>query len=242
MRFGARALAVGRVEMAATGLEHIPTDGPVLLIARHYHHLFDGVVLLLSMPRPIHILVTLDWAKNIYARCLMTLATTIARWPVVLRNDALRDCANPGRGQRTAFSIADMKRYQRRALYDSVKLLAQDCMLVVFPEGYPNIDPRYTPKTRSEEFLPFKSGFAAIAAAAEKRLGAKVPIVPIGFHYTKNKRWTVRLNIGEAVYLEDFVSRQLLVNYMEQRVAKLSGLSAGGQPGTVDRTKIGTVA
>ena len=47
-----------------TGLEHIPTDGPVLLIARHYHHLFDGVVLLLSVPRPIHILVTLDWVKT----------------------------------------------------------------------------------------------------------------------------------------------------------------------------------
>jgi hypothetical protein len=192
--------------------------------------------------RPIHILVTLDWAKDSYARYLMTLATTIARWPVVLRSDALRDCANPGRGQRTAFPIADMKRYQRRALYDSVKLLAQDCMLVVFPEGYPNIDPHYTPKTRSEEFLPFKSGFAAIAAAAEKRLAARVPIVPIGFRYTKNKRWTVRLNIGEAVYLEDFVSRQLLVSYMEQRVAELSGLSAGGQPWTVDRTKIGPIA
>ena len=242
MRFGARALAAGRVEMAVTGLEHIPTDGPVLLIARHYHHLFDGVVLLLSVPRPIHILVTLDWVKNIYARRLMTLATTMARWPVVLRSAASRACGNTGGGQRTAFFVADMRRYQRRALYDSVKLLAQDCMLVVFPEGYPNIDPHYTPKTRSEEFLPFKSGFAAIAAAAEKRLAARVPIVPIGFHYTKNKRWTVRLNIGEAVYLEDFVSRQLLVSYMEQRVAELSGLSAGGQPWTVDRTKIGPVA
>jgi hypothetical protein len=36
--------------------------------------------------------------------------------------------------------------------------------------------------------------------------------------------------------LEDFVSRQLLVSYMEQRVAELSGLSAGGQSWTVDRT------
>jgi hypothetical protein len=123
----------------------------------------------------IHILVTLDWAKNSYARRLMTLATTMARWPVVLRSDALRACGNPGRGQRTAFSIADMRRYQHIALCDSVKLLAQDCMLVVFPEGYPNIDPHYTPKTRPEEFLPFKSGFAAIAAAAEKRPGSSNP-------------------------------------------------------------------
>jgi hypothetical protein len=30
MRLGARALAAGRVEMAATELEYIPTDGPVL--------------------------------------------------------------------------------------------------------------------------------------------------------------------------------------------------------------------
>ena len=222
--------------MAVTGLEHIPTDGPVLLVARHYHHLFDGVVLLVSMPRPIHILVTLDWARNSYAQRLMTLATTMARWPVVLRGNALRACGNPGRGQRTAFSIVDMKRYQDRALCDSVELLAQDCMLVVFPEGYPNIDPHYTPKTRPEAFLPFKAGFATIAAAAEKRLGARVPIVPSGFRYKKNNRWTARLNIGEAVYLEDFVSRQLLVSYMEQRVAELSGLSAGGQSWTVDRT------
>jgi 1-acyl-sn-glycerol-3-phosphate acyltransferase len=91
MRLGARALAAGRVEMAVTGLDHIPTDGPVLLVARHYHHLFDGVVLLVSMPRPIHILVTLDWAKNSYARRLITLATTMARWPVVLRSDAINE-------------------------------------------------------------------------------------------------------------------------------------------------------
>jgi putative membrane protein len=23
------------------GLEHLPPDGPVLLVARHYHHLYD---------------------------------------------------------------------------------------------------------------------------------------------------------------------------------------------------------
>jgi len=100
----------------------------------------------------------------------------------------------------------------------------------VFPEGYPNIDPHYTPKIGPKEFLPFKAGFATIAAAAEKRLGAKVPMLPSGFRYTKNNRWIARLNIGEPVYLEDFVSRPLLVSYMEQRVAELSGLSAGDQP------------
>ncbi len=115
IRLGARALAAGRVEMAVTGLEHIPTDGPVLLVARHYHHFFDGVVLLVSIPRPIHILVTLDWAKNSYARRLVT------------------------RGK--VFTAAAIRRSQRSALSDSVALLTQGRVLVVFPEGYPNIDP-----------------------------------------------------------------------------------------------------
>ena len=35
-----------------------------------------------------------------------------------------------------------------------------------------------------------------------------------------------RLDIGKAVYLEDFVSRHLLVKCLEQRVAELSKWSA----------------
>jgi hypothetical protein len=43
----------------------------------------------------------------------------------------------------------------------------QGCLLVVFPEGYPNIDPHYTPK-RTRRHASFKSGFATIAAVAEE--------------------------------------------------------------------------
>ncbi len=225
MRLLAQALAAKHLEMKVTGLRHVPEYGPAVLVARHYHHLFDGVVLFLSIPRPIHILVTLDWTKSAYIRQLMKLATTLARWPVVLRSEALETYANPGPCQRkSAFTAGDINRHQRRALSDSVELLAEGRILVVFPEGYPNIDPHYTPKKQPEEFLPFKAGFAAIAAAAEKRLGARIPIIPTGFRYTKNSRWTARLNIGEAVYSEDFVSRRLIVKYLQERVAQLSGL------------------
>src|SRR5882724_3491801 len=235
VRLGSQALAAGRVDMAVTGLEHIPTEGPVLLVARHYHHLFDGVVLLASIPRPLHILVSLDWAKNSYARRLMTRAATMARWPVVLRRDAQRAGADADRTLREKTFTAAIRCYQRRALADSVALLTQGSALVMFPEGYPNIDPHYTRKTRPDEFLPFKTGFATIAAAAEKRLEARVPIVPAGFRYTKTSRWTARLNIGAAVYLEDFASRQLLVGCMERRVAELSGSLTGA----IDSTLLG---
>jgi 1-acyl-sn-glycerol-3-phosphate acyltransferase len=220
-RLGARALAAGRVTIAVTGLEHIPAAGPVLLVARHYHYLFDGVVLLVSIPRPIHILVTLDWVKNGYARRLLRLATAMVRWPVVLRSDA---ASTRSTGHWPLIRAGAVRRYQRSALDDAVALLTEGRVLAVFPEGYPNIDRHYTPKTKPEEVLPFKAGFAAIAAAAERRLGSRVAIVPCGFGYTRNGSWTARLNIGRAVYLEDFGSRQLLVSYMEQRVAELSRL------------------
>jgi 1-acyl-sn-glycerol-3-phosphate acyltransferase len=173
-------------------------------------------VLLTALPRPIHILVTLDWVKRGYARRLLGLGTAMARWPVVRRGGA------PA-GERHV-TAGD----QRRGLDEAVELLVEGRVLVVFPEGYPNIDPHYTPKTQPEEFLPFKHGFAVIAASAEQRLGARVPIIPVGFHYTTHGRWTVRARIGEAVYLEDFSSRPLLVAHLERRVAELSGSVAAG--------------
>lgn len=225
IRLGAGVLAAGRIKIAAAGLESIPREGPVLLIARHYHHLFDGVVLLLAIPRPVHILVTLDWAKKRPVRWLMTLATKAAKWPVVQRDNALRASRDLRRGENGASSQMGVKQYQRKALGDAVRLLAQGSLLVVFPEGYPNVDPHYTPKTKPQELLPFRTGFATIAAMAEKRLGTRIPIVPTGFHYVKDSCWTARLNIGEAVYLADFVSRRALVSCVEKRVAELSMFS-----------------
>jgi len=212
IRICAQAMAT-RIDMSVTGLENIPAAGPVVLLARHYHYLLDGVVLLVSVPRSVHIVVAVDWVQNSYARRLLTLATTMARWPSVVRSDAPRAGVDQGRHQRTA-------------LRDSVELLAEGRVLVVFPEGYPNIDPHYTPKTRPDEMLPLKAGFAAIVVAAEKRLGTRVPIVPAGFRYTEGRRWRAELNIGEAVYVEDYGPRRSLIKRMEQRLAELSGLSA----------------
>jgi 1-acyl-sn-glycerol-3-phosphate acyltransferase len=39
MRLVAYALAAGRLQLEVKGLPHIPKHGPVLLVARHYHHL-----------------------------------------------------------------------------------------------------------------------------------------------------------------------------------------------------------
>lgn len=77
----------------------------------------------------------------------MTLATRTARWPVVLRDHDLRASGDLDGSQGSALTRLDIQHNQRTALRDAVALLAQDCLLVVFPEGYPNVDPHYTPKT-----------------------------------------------------------------------------------------------
>ena len=39
-------------------------QGPALIVARHYHHLYDGLALFAAIHRPFHIVVTLDWVPN----------------------------------------------------------------------------------------------------------------------------------------------------------------------------------
>jgi 1-acyl-sn-glycerol-3-phosphate acyltransferase len=77
--------------------------------------------------------------------------------------------------------------------------------------------------------LPFKSGFAAIAAAAEKRLGASIPLVPVGIRYTVGTRWTAHVSFGDPLSAGDFVSREALVKRLEQDVAGLSDVSPQGE-------------
>jgi putative membrane protein len=226
MRLIARGLAAGRLQTISSGVEHVPKEGPTLLAARHYHHLFDGLALYAAVPRQLHILVTLDWAKDRPVRFFMEGASKLGRWPIILRIDALTRSLNASEAAPPhMFSLTDVARYQRSAIRQSVELLVEGRVLAVFPEAYPNIDPNYTPKTEADEFLPFKPGFAAIAAAAEKRLGADIPIIPVGFRYTKGQRWTVHINFGPAIFTNNFSSRDLLVKHVEQEVRMLSGLA-----------------
>jgi putative membrane protein len=225
MRLIARALA-GRLEIEASGLDHIPPQGPVILAARHYHHLFDGLALLLTLPRPTHVVVTLDWAPNGFTRAAMEALTRLAGWPVIARTQALVTEADRARRQ-TIFSGGRAQRDQRAGLRAALRLLMEGRALVVFPEGYPNIDPHYTPKRYAEEWLPFKGGFAAIAAAAERRSRAKIPIVPVGLHYRREGRWKVRLRFGTPVCLRDFPSRRCLIDYVEAQVRFLSRIEDG---------------
>ena len=187
LRQGSRMLAQRRLDLTVEGTEHLPRSGPVIVASRHYHHLYDGVAMLDAVPRPLHILVGLDWATNPAVKVAMTALCRAARWPVVLRRDGA-----------TAVDPVEARAELRRATEEAMALLGEGRVLLVFPEGYPTIDPGYTPKPDESAWLPFQPGFARLATIAAAR-GLVAPIVPAGVAYQRGERWRVTLRFGEPV-------------------------------------------
>jgi putative membrane protein len=214
IRAVSQAVVKRRLDLHVEGSEFVPPTGPVIIAARHFHHLYDGCALLATIPRPLHILVALDWVRSRPGRIAMDSACRSASWPVVLRRDGA-----------TAVELGDAARALRRATRQSVSLLRAGRVLLVFPEGYPNVDPGYTPKQDEDAFLPFQPGFVRLATlAGEQRL--RVPIVPAGFRYERGRRWRVDLRFGEPLVVEARGQEEAVRREVEARVRLLSGPGA----------------
>jgi putative membrane protein len=195
-------IALRKVKLRVEGLEHIPRRGPVIIAARHFHHFYDGAVLLKVIDRPLHILVALDWARGGASRSIMPRACAAARWPVVYRNGS---------------GISEM----RTAVRASVSLLKEGRMLAIFPEAYPTIDPNPTPKTNLHEFLPFRDGvvrIAGMAATCEK----PVVIIPTGFSYRQSDQWEITVRFGMPFVVTGRVRDPGMITAIEQDVHQLS--------------------
>ena len=184
LRAAARATVKRKLDLTIEGAEHMPTRGPAIIAAHHHHHLYDGCALVATIPRPIHILVALDWIKNPALGFGMERACRAARWPVVLRTDG----PSPPSQQEAKAAL-------RRATRETLELLREGRIVVVFPEAYPNIDPGWTPKSAETPFLPFHPGAIRFAAMAA-RAGLDVPVIPAGFTYEPGPRWRVALRFG----------------------------------------------
>jgi putative membrane protein len=178
------------------GLENVPPGGPVLIAAHHFHHLLDGAVLVQRLPRPVHIVVALDWTANARQRRWMERACAWARWPVILRPATT--------GSRGGYDAGEVRRYLRSGLRAAAELLREGRVVVVFPEGYPVVDPTAsdaTPRTRDAGgFLPFASGFRTIVDLALRSGAEDVAIVPLGFRYDlRGKKLAITARFGNPL-------------------------------------------
>lgn len=210
IRAASKAIVSHRLDLRVEGVERIPKSGPVIIAARHFHHLYDGCAILAAVSRPVHMLVALDWVRNPVGRTVMGRACRMASWPVVLRRDGI-----------TPLPDFEALSTLRNALAMSLSILERRRILLVFPEGYPTIDPGYTPKMHDDEFLPFQPGFARLARAAAAQ-GMTVSIIPAGFHYTRGHRWQVELRFGQPVKLDPAASPNAIVEHVESCVRYLS--------------------
>lgn len=210
LRAASKLVVRRHLDLRVEGAEFLPPSGPAIIAARHFHHLYDGCALLATVTRPLHILVALDWVHNRPGRRLMERACRAAGWPVVFR----RDAENP-------VDDAAATRTLRRATAETLDLLAAGRLVLIFPEGYPNVDPGYTPKRDAAAFLPFQPGFVRLAALAARR-GLRVPIVPAGFAYQRGDRWQATLRFGAPVSVERRDQEEAILREVETRVRGLS--------------------
>lgn len=223
LRRGGRMVLSRQGRVRVEGIEHVPASGPVMIAARHYHHLLDGCALITAIDRPLHVVVGLDWIEGAMARRAMDALCRTARWPIVLRPDDARVTANTPR-RTDVERDRDRRVALRMSARDVTSLLAEGRVVVVFPEGYPNIDPSFTPKT-GDAFLPFQPGFVRYARIAGRSGAGTVPIVPAGFAYERDAgsaRWRVTLRFGRAIDLRAGAPDSDIVDEVERAVRTLS--------------------
>ena len=202
-RLAARWLVARALDLHVDGLEHVPASGPAILVARHYHHLYDAAAILACVPREVHVLIALDWLGGGTRLHVMRWLAAAARWPGVWR-------AGPG------------WRLNRDGYRLSLKLLREGRLLLVFPAGYPIVDPEGSRRANTDGCLPFDTGFLVLA----RRAGLEVPIVPVGLWYASlpGGGWTVWLRFGRPVRLSSAEDRQhrAQVATVEAEVRRLS--------------------
>ncbi|MCX7623023.1 MAG: carotenoid biosynthesis protein, partial [Thermomicrobium sp.] len=157
---------------------NLPRVGPFILAPQHVHHLDDGRALLALSERPLHFVVALDWVPTRLWRVVMETLCALAGWPVIVRP---RELERPG----VLYSPRDGQRALVAGLRQSIERLVAGQALVVFPEGYPLVDP-HLPHRRANVNGP-APGALWIAKKAAERLGRPVPVFPVRLQHERDR-------------------------------------------------------
>lgn len=209
-------LGLRRIEVRASGQERIPAQGPVILAARHYHYTWDGIAIFARVDRQLRAVAAVDWLPPGRLRGALLAACAAAGWPAIMRE--------PLRGDNDPATERERRGLLLQATRDAIEVLREGRPLLIFPEGYPVIDPHPTPTRAEGDLLPFQPGVLRIALLAARQLGQPIPVVPIGLHYTPGRRWRLDLRFGEPLLIEPRADLAASGAALEAEVRRLSGL------------------
>ncbi len=166
-------------DIEIVGLERVPAQGPVILVANHWNALVDALIIGTSVTRPVRLTAKATLLDNPATRLLLRAIGVI---PLRRASDEHPRGDAPVAEGRNAQSFA--------ALLDA---LDRGEVVLIFPEGRSHSEP---------SLAPLKTGCARIAlmAQAERRI-QHLPIIPIGLTFEdKGRPWSrVMMHVGRAV-------------------------------------------
>lgn len=189
-----------------------------ILAVQHVHHLDDGCLLLKTIPRPVHIVVALDWVPSLRWRAVLERLCSLAGWPVLVRPAEL---ARPG----VCYTAQEAPQLIIRAIRSAVQRIVAGQLVAIFPEGYPVIDPHLSAR-RGRELAPFQPGVAVIARTAARKLRRHVAIIPIAIRYTPRSS---ELVFGDPIFVSPDTSIDEVLDTLQEAMSSLIEKNAQGQ-------------
>lgn len=149
-----------------TGKNNIPKEGRVVICANHTSN-FDPLILALALPRQVHYMAKKELFNNAFLKWLFT---SLGAFPV------------------------DREAADLSAIRTSVKILQNEKMLGIFPEGT---------RVYEENLELAKPGVGLIA------IKGKAPVVPV-FMSSKYKPFSkVNITIGEPINFHEYYNQKL---------------------------------
>lgn len=173
-----RIIMIPFVKIEVQNMDNFPQKGPVLLACNHLSN-WDPVILAIALPRKLHFMAKEELFKIFILGSIMR---NVGTFPV--RRGA-----------------AD-----RNAIRESLKVLNDNNVLCIFPEGH---------RSKPGQLLPFQAGVTLIAHKGN------APLVPIGLSGTNNiikkgLRVKIKLNIGEPIFPNKIVEGKIGSTQLEE--------------------------
>ena len=205
----ARLLAAGAMRyhrLAVEGGRNLPREGPALLLPKHCAYrdiLLEGVLLYRITRR--------------YANYVMKVGLWgILEWMGGVKVERPKDIRRIADREQRRAEIR-RARAANQQMQDYLDGLYQRGELVVsHPEGM-----RY-----QDELGPLQKGVVEHLVQAEKRLGMRVPLIPIGLEYDSYAQPGARVyfRVDEPLYADSFANINGLMDHLGERLRVLSGL------------------
>ena len=167
------------------GMELVPREGAVLLVANHPNSLLDPAILIHLLLRPVHF-----GAKHtLFTGPLRSILAAFGAIPLVRAQDEPRAMRR---------NLAALDRYEA--------LLREHRIAAIFPEGLSQDDPR---------LAPLKTGAARIALQAEAACSFQLSlhVLPVGLQFEPRRRFRsdAFVRFGEPFTIED-LAREYVEN------------------------------